>query len=56
MEDKPENYVTVTYTLDGNDKQTKLTVSQDKCVEADKSEAMWKDIMGGLKKTVESNL
>jgi uncharacterized protein YndB with AHSA1/START domain len=56
IEDEPENYITVTYKLSGNDKQTTLTVSQDKCVDAEESKQMWHDILGNLKKTVEGQL
>jgi uncharacterized protein YndB with AHSA1/START domain len=56
LDDKPENYITVTYKLSGNDKQTTLTVSQDRCVDEQESQQMWHDILGKLKKTVEGGL
>jgi uncharacterized protein YndB with AHSA1/START domain len=55
-EDKPENYVLVTWALHESDGATVVTVSQDslrnpKAVEG--SKANWKGVLEGLKKTVE---
>ena len=53
LEDIPENYITVTNRLEGDDKQTKLTISQDMCTDEEEAKEMWKTVLAGLKKTVE---
>jgi len=58
IEDKPENYVTITYTLSGKDGKTILTITQenipDEKTRAHSSEN-WKKVMQGLKKLVEAS-
>jgi len=57
MEDKPENYVIITYTLDKkSDDATSLTISQQNIPTEEMrehSEQNWKKVMEGLKKLVE---
>ena len=56
-EDKPENYHTVTYKLDGEDGTTKLTLTQDNNATKEEAEQMandnWGPVLQGLKETVE---
>ena len=56
-EDKPENYHTVTYELNGENGKTKLTLRQDNNAtqaEADKmAEENWGPVLEGLKETAE---
>ncbi len=55
-EDKPENYATITYSLDEKDGVTTLTITQDNIKdEASKehSEGNWQGMFDGLKKMIE---
>jgi len=57
-EDKPENYVDVSYSLAEQDGKTVLTIGQEriKTVEAkEHSESNWQFIFGKMKEMVESN-
>jgi uncharacterized protein YndB with AHSA1/START domain len=58
-EDKPENYHTVTYKLDGEDGTTKLTLTQDNNATKEEAEKMandnWGPVLQGLKETVEKS-
>ena len=58
-EDKPENYHTVTYKLDGEDGTTKLTLTQDNNATKEEAEQMandnWGPVLQGLKETVEKS-
>jgi uncharacterized protein YndB with AHSA1/START domain len=57
-EDKPENYVDVSYSLAEQDGKTVLTIGQEriKTVEAkEHSESNWQCIFGKMKEMVESN-
>ncbi|HEX7264085.1 MAG TPA: SRPBCC domain-containing protein [Candidatus Dormibacteraeota bacterium] len=58
-EDKPENYHTVTYRLDGDDGTTKLTLTQDNNATEEEAEKMandnWGPVLQGLKDTVENS-
>jgi uncharacterized protein YndB with AHSA1/START domain len=56
LEDVPENYITVTYHLEGNDQQTELTVTQDKCIDEQEAKELWKTVLDNLRKTVEGKL
>src|SRR6476659_6610486 len=56
IEDKPENYVIVTYQLTGKDNDVNLTITQENIPEEkmrEHSEENWKKVMEGLKKVVE---
>jgi uncharacterized protein YndB with AHSA1/START domain len=58
LPDKPENYHTVTITLDGDGDETRLSLTQDNnpTEEArEHSEKNWKTMLDGLKKFVEGN-
>ena len=59
-EDKPENYHTVTYKLDGEDGTTKLTLTQDNNATKEEAEKMananWGPVLQGLKETVEKSV
>ena len=58
LEDKPENYATVTYELVPSGDETILNVTQDNIVTEetrDHSEASWKWILESLKDFVEKN-
>jgi uncharacterized protein YndB with AHSA1/START domain len=59
LEDKPENYATVTYTLEDMDgKATRLTITQDNIpTEAARahSEANWQGVLQGLKQLLEQH-
>jgi uncharacterized protein YndB with AHSA1/START domain len=56
-EDRPENYHTVTYKLQGEDGTTKLTLTQDNNATKEEAEQMandnWGPVLQGLKETVE---
>jgi uncharacterized protein YndB with AHSA1/START domain len=58
-DDKPENYHTVTYKLDGEDGTTKLTLTQDNNATKEEAEKMandnWGPVLQGLKETVEKS-
>ena len=55
-EDKPENYVDVTYELDRDDEKTTLTITQQAKDETGKtqSEGNWNYVLEGLKKLLET--
>jgi uncharacterized protein YndB with AHSA1/START domain len=56
-EDKPENYYTVTYTLDSNDSTTTLTLQQDGNESQEAADTMaennWGPVLEGLKGVAE---
>jgi hypothetical protein len=56
-EDKPENYQTVTYELDGHDGETVLTLKQDNNPTEEAAETMaeknWGPVLEGLKNVAE---
>jgi len=59
IEDKPENYVIVTYELAGSDGEAELTVTQENIPDEkmkEHSEANWKKVLNDLKKFVETNV
>lgn len=56
MEDKPENYVIVTYALAGTDGNVDLTITQENIPDEKSkthSEENWRKVAEGLKKVVE---
>ena len=56
IEDKPENYVIITYELSGDDNDVTLTVSQENIPDEKMkahSEENWNKVVSGLKKLVE---
>lgn len=53
LDDAPENYIIVTYRLEGDDQHTELTVTQDKSTNEEESKGLWKTVLENLKKTVE---
>ncbi|MES1219395.1 MAG: SRPBCC family protein [Bacteroidota bacterium] len=57
LEDKPENYATVTYELVQTDNETTLTVTQNNIANEESrehSEQNWNYILGEMKKLLES--
>jgi len=59
IEDKPENYVIVTYELAGRDGDVELTITQENIPDEktkEHSEANWKKVLNDLKKLVETNV
>jgi len=59
LPDSPENYHTVTYTLDERDGETMLTVTQDNITtgeSADHSESNWKSVLETLKQLLENSV
>ena len=59
IEDKPENYVIVTYQLSGDDENVNLTVLQENIPDEKTkahSEENWNKVLQGLKKAVEKKL
>jgi uncharacterized protein YndB with AHSA1/START domain len=58
IEDKPENYVIITYALSGEDNNVDLTLTQEN-IPDEKTKAHsvenWNKVMEGLKKVVEEN-
>ena len=59
IEDKPENYVIVTYKLSGNRNNVDLTITQENIPDEktkEHSEANWKKVLNDLKKLVETNV
>ena len=59
IEDKPENYVTVTYELTEKNSKTALTVTQDNIPDKktkDHSEANWKKVLANMKDLLENEL
>jgi uncharacterized protein YndB with AHSA1/START domain len=58
IEDKPENYVTVTYRLSEQGEQTRLEVTQENIPDEktkEHSEENWKIVLNNLKRMVEGN-
>ena len=56
IEDKPENYVIITYHLTQVDTKTKLVITQENIPDEkmkEHSEENWKKVMGDMKKIVE---
>lgn len=56
IEDKPENYVIITYELSGEDNKTSLTIKQQNIPTEEMkehSEKNWKQVLEGLKGVVE---
>lgn len=56
IEDKPENYVTITYKLSGKDNQTTLTITQENIPDEKTkkhSEENWNKVLGDLKQLLE---
>jgi uncharacterized protein YndB with AHSA1/START domain len=53
LEDVPENYIIVTYRLEGDDKRTELSVTQDRSTDEEESKGLWQSVLDNLKKTVE---
>lgn len=56
IEDKPENYVIVTYELAGTDGDVDLTVTQENIPDEktkEHSQENWKKVLNGLKQVVE---
>ena len=56
IEDKPENYVIVTYQLSGEDENVNLSVLQENIPDEkmkEHSEENWNKVLNGLKKVVE---
>ena len=59
MEDKPENYVTVTYELSERNSKTRLTVTQENIPDKkmkEHSEENWKKVLANLKNLLENEL
>jgi uncharacterized protein YndB with AHSA1/START domain len=59
IEDKPENYVIVTYQLSGDNENVSLTVLQENIPDEKTkahSEENWNKVLQGLKKVVEKKL
>ncbi|MDN3547199.1 SRPBCC family protein [Mucilaginibacter aquaedulcis] len=55
-EDKPENYATITYSLDENDGITTLIITQDNIKDEEAkhhSEQNWQGVFDGLRKMIE---
>jgi uncharacterized protein YndB with AHSA1/START domain len=58
IEDKPENYVTISYRLSGDNKKTKLEITQENIPDEKTkkhSEENWQMVLGNLKKMVEGS-
>jgi len=56
IEDKPENYVTITYELSEKNNQTTLTITQENIPDEktkQHSEQNWKKVLGDLKQLLE---
>jgi uncharacterized protein YndB with AHSA1/START domain len=59
LEDKPENYLLITYQLESKGATTLLTVTQENVPSEDQkehSEKNWMVVLEGLKKLVEQNI
>jgi len=59
IEDKPENYVNVTYELAGQDDDVTLTVTQENIPDEkmkEHSEQNWNKVLGDLKKLLEGEM
>ena len=57
MENKPENYVTITYELEAHAGKVMLTITQDNIPDEktkEHSEENWKKVMQGLKELLET--
>ena len=58
IEDKPENYVIVSYKVSGNDNNVTVTITQENIPDEKMkahSEENWKMVLGKLKEFVENN-
>ena len=58
IEDKPENYVVITYELSGEDGNVNLSVLQENIPDEkmkEHSEENWKKVLSGLKKLLEGD-
>lgn len=58
LEDKPENYATITYRLDSKGGRTKLTIEQQGFQDQDSydhSAENWKSVLADLKSLIESH-
>ncbi len=56
IEDKPENYVTITYEVEGKDNDVTLNITQENIPDEKTkahSEENWKKVLDGLKKLLE---
>jgi uncharacterized protein YndB with AHSA1/START domain len=59
IEDKPENYVTITYSLSGSDNNVTLSLKQENIADEKMkahSEENWKKVLEGLKQVVEGEM
>jgi len=59
IEDKPENYVIVTYELSGSDNNVELSITQENIPDEkmkEHSAENWKKVLADLKKLVETNI
>ena len=58
IEDKPENYVIVTYALSGSDNNVELSIAQENIPDEkmkEHSAENWRKVLADLKKLVETN-
>jgi uncharacterized protein YndB with AHSA1/START domain len=58
IEDKPENYVTITYRLQGDKNKTKLEITQENIPDEkmkEHSESNWQTVLKSLKQLVEGS-
>jgi len=58
IEDKPENYITITYRLSEKENKTKLDITQENIPDEkmkEHSEQNWRKVLGNLKGLVEGN-
>lgn len=58
LEDKPENYMIITYELSGEDDNTDLVLTQENVKDEktkEHSEQNWNHVLGEMKKLVEGN-
>ena len=59
IEDKPENYVIVTYELSGSDHNVELSITQENIPDEkmkEHSAENWRKVLNDLKKLVETNI
>ena len=59
IEDKPENYVIVTYELSGSDNNVELSITQENIPDEkmkEHSAENWRKVLANLKKLVETNI
>lgn len=59
MEDKPENYLTITYSLSGSDSDVTLSIKQENIPDEKMkthSEENWEKVLKGLKQVVEGKM